>query len=710
MRVCCTVVLSLFLPAYLFAAPVTGRILDPDDRPVAGARILIAGSGQRLRSAVTNERGEFTIDLPDSGHFELRVAADGFRTDPIVVEASAEARALGDVRVSVSAVSESIVVSAAQVEIPLSQAAAATTVITGAELQVRQIHSVADALRSVPGLTVAATGGTGAVTGVFPRGGESNYTLVFLDDVPVNAFGGDFDFGHLSTVNVDRIEVVRGPQSALFGSNAIGAVVRVITRRGGPPLVGGSVEYGTYDTARVAAATSGSSGSFEWGASGEHLTSDGFNGRETAAGLTVANDDYTRSSGALSLGWRRGKSSVQARLQQATDERGVPGPFGTNPIDAYTAIDTVSRGTNDRTVASASATFPISSNVHALLQTAFNRVESDFTSAFGPSQSISRRGLGRGQLDFAVARGLEASAGVEFQRERTGSTYITGADGQQVQVRRWIAGYFAEGRWSAAQRLFVTAGVRLDNIHRQRLEEAPDPFSPRPLLEEDSVVSFNPRAGVAWFARPGASYTKLRASAGTGIRPPDGFELAFTDNPSLKPERSKSMEAGIEQAFANGHATLEALVFWNDYDDLIVAVGSFRESSRYQTDNIANARASGVELSLSGRRRVRAWQGIDLRGRISYTLVSSEILAVDDSDEASRPFTVGDPLLRRPRHQFSAEMIASSGRAAAFINGGGRSRSLDVEPSFGTFGGLHYAEGFNNWDAGVSWRVARGAE
>ena len=94
---------------------------------------------------------------------------------------------------------------------------------------------MADALRTVPGLTVVATGGYGAVTGVFPRGGESNFTLVFVDDVPVNAFGGEYDFAHLTTENVERIEIVRGPQSALFGSNAIGSVVRVVTRRGGAP-------------------------------------------------------------------------------------------------------------------------------------------------------------------------------------------------------------------------------------------------------------------------------------------------------------------------------------------------------------------------------------------------------------------------------------------------------------------------------------------
>ena len=80
-----------------------------------------------------------------------------------------------------------------------------------------------------------STGGLGATTGLFPRGGESNYTLVVIDGVPANAFGGDFDFGQLATANIDRIEVVRGPQSALFGANAIGSVVRIVSRRGGQP-------------------------------------------------------------------------------------------------------------------------------------------------------------------------------------------------------------------------------------------------------------------------------------------------------------------------------------------------------------------------------------------------------------------------------------------------------------------------------------------
>ncbi len=693
------VLLSIAAPA--LAGPVSGRVVDPDDRPVAGARVIAAAGGQPLRSALTNALGEFTLDLPDAGRFEIRVAADGFRVEPLLVEGGA-ARDLGVVRLSVSAVSESIVVSAAQVEIPLSQVSSTVTIITGEELRARQVHSVADALRTVPGLTVAANGSTGTVTSVFPRGGESNYTLVFVDDVPVNAFGGDYDFGHLSAENIDRIEVVRGPQSALFGSNAIGAVVRIVTRRGGPPVVHGTVEAGGYDTFRLAAATSGSRGGFEWGASADRLTAENSNGRVTPAGLTVTNDDYERTSGAVTAGWRRGDTSLGAQFRHATDERGFPGPFGSNPAGIYDQIDEVSRGMNMRTLAAASGGFAIGRGVRALVQTAYNRLDSEFASSFGPSESNSNRWLGRGQLDFPLSSSLDISAGVELQRERTGSSFITDAQGQRVQVKRRTAGYFAEGRWTVASRVFVAGGLRIDDIHRKRLADT---------LEADSVVSVNPRAAVAWFVRPGtASYTKLRAAVATGIRPPDGFELAFTDNPSLKPERSFSAEGGVEHTFAGGRAQAEAVAFYNSYDDLIVAVGSFRQSSRFLTDNIANARARGLEVGLTARHRLGAGRPVDLHGRVAYTLVESEVRAVDRADDAPPPFAVGDPLFRRPRHQVSIEAGMSAGRLTAFLTGRARGRALDIEPSFGTFGGLFYADGFNVWNGGAAWRVHRTAE
>jgi outer membrane receptor protein involved in Fe transport len=177
--------------------------------------------------------------------------------------------------------------------------------------------------------------------------------------------------------------------------------------------------------------------------------------------------------------------------------------------------------------------------------------------------------------------------------------------------------------------------------------------------------------------------------------------------PSLAPERSRSFDAGVEQAFARGHGLVEATVFFNNYDDLIVATGSFSGSSRYRTDNISNARARGLELAGTARARLRGLVRGTLQIRLGYTRLATEILAVDQSGAAPPPFAVGDPLLRRPEHLFSTDVMLSAGRLAAFVQGGARSSVRDVDPSFGTFGGLFDAPGYSVWNAGASWAFWR---
>ena len=697
----CLSFLIVSAPLVLAADPIRGRVVDASGRAVGGARVIATGDGP-LATVLTDTGGEFVIDAPPRGRVNLRVTMDGFRAASLTVDE--RSLDVGTITLGISAISESVVVSASQVEVPLTEVTSSVTVIDRAEIETRQLHSVADALRTVPGMAVAATGGLGATTGLFPRGGESNYTLVLIDGVPANSFGGDFDFGHLSTANVERIEVVRGPQSALFGSNAIGAVVRVTSRRGGPPSAAFNLEGGQFGTSRVSASTAGSHQEFEWGASFDQLLSDGMNGELLDNGLTVDNDDYTRRTGGGSAGWRRGGSWVRGDLHYTKDERGFPGPFGSDPAGSYGGIDTISGGSNTRTVGGVAFFTPLSERIGLRGQTGFNRYDSDFASPFGPSDAFSRRWNGGAQLDAAVIQGLDVSAGVDLLRERAGSTFITGGSGQEMPVERFAAGYFAEGRWNSNERVFLTAGLRVDDIRRDQLEAS----SGRPVLPKDTIVSVNPRVAGAWIVHAaGADSTKIRAAAGTGIRPPDGFELAFTDNPELKPERSRSVEAGVDHTFGSGHAVAEATVFTNHYDDLIITVGSFSGSSRYKTDNISNARATGLELALTLRGRVMQWGGLDLAGRIGYTALDTEILAVDRDDDAPPPFEVGQALVRRPPHSFFADASVTSGRVTAFVRGNGRSTTLDVEPSMGAFGGLFDAPGYNVWSAGATVRAAR---
>jgi outer membrane cobalamin receptor len=703
----------LFLARPAFAGPITGQVVDPQGRgvPDVDVLILVKGGATIVARTSTDSSGRFSLVVPDDASYELRVARDGFRAAPVAIANPTDARDLGTIPLEISAVSESLVVSAAQVEIPLSTTSSSVTVLTGEDLARRQVESVGDALRTVPGLTVVSNGARRSLTSVFPRGGDSNFSLVFVDGIEANTFGGDYDFAHLPIVNIDRIEIVRGPQSALYGSNAIGAVIRIITRRGGAPAGSASIEGGSLGTSRLAAATSGESGGWRWGASAERLATDNHNGETTAAGETVVNDDYERHSVAAGGGWRHDKGGlVRGDVRYSQDEMGSPGPFGSNPGGTYGGIDPISRGTNDRWLMSAGGTIPLNTvrvnadATHSRLDFAF--VSPSFIDGSPDTvESFSRRTTGRVQADMTLAPGLELSAGTELLRESAGSGFIRQADGSTVPVERGQAGFFGEGRWNRGARLFVTAGLRVERISRDALAGN---GSSRPPFDEDTVVSTNPRLAAAWYiTSANGVFTKVRGSVGTGIRPPDAFEIAFTNNPSLKPERSKSADFGLDQALLRGLVLVETTAFFNRYDDLIVAVGSFSGSSRFTTDNISNARSRGLEIATTARVPAGGTRSPGVQIRFAYTLLDTEILAVDDDTGAPTPFEPGDRLLRRPMHQFSTDVLVDAGPFSAFVQGGGRTTTLDVDPAFGTFGGLFDAPGYSSWNIGAAWKIQR---
>jgi hypothetical protein len=168
-------------------------------------------------------------------------------------------------------------------------------------------------------------------------------------------------------------------------------------------------------------------------------------------------------------------------------------------------------------------------------------------------------------------------------------------------------------------------------------------------------------------ARQRVGWTKLRAGIGTGIKPPTGFEIAYTDNPNLKPERSVSMDAGVEQALGGSAAVFEATFFANRYDDLIVSVGTGLSGvSRYRTDNVANASAQGLETGVR-------WQGPHgLAARLVWTFLHTEVLGLDTlPSQGPGFFKVGDPLVRRPSQQGFVEVTCAHARQT-FVTVGGR--------------------------------------
>ncbi len=633
---------------------VRGTVADPAGARVPHARVVLASPLSVVASTETSANGEFLFDRVAPGRYELRVAVDGFRADPLVVVAAAgeEKRVAFDLHVS--ALTESVVVSASQVELPLARAADSVTVISGRELQAAQIETVADALRFVPGLTVSRNGGRGAVTSLFPRGGESDYTLVMVDGIKANAFGGGYDFSTLSANQVERIEVVRGPESALFGADAIGAVVHVVTKHAGSPRVEGLVEGGSFGTSRVrppgrgdptapgagaarpnARRATDTPGSRPPPASGFRTTTScrTTRGSRRAGAGPVALTSAGRCATCLAIAASRART---ARTRLARTPRST-GSRAASPVRSRLAAGGRSRSrpaVTPCTRPSARTTWIFRATSRA---------------AYGLSASTSSRVTVRSQTDADLTASLALSAGIEVLRERATSTFITADQTGPLPIRRSVAGLFAEARYQPLSPLTLTAGLRVEHLVRDAMPASSDYYSPRPALPEDALWSANPRLSAAFLLagpRDGTrGWTRIHASAGTGIRAPDALEIAFTDNPALLPERSRSVEAGLDQAFLRERLVVGATAFFNRYDDLIVAVGpALADASHYRTDNISNARAQGAELSAAFR------AGWGLTARASYTFLDTAILAVDSLNEAPPPFVVGDPLLRRPRH------------------------------------------------------------
>jgi vitamin B12 transporter len=704
--------LSLFLlysflvisPAW--ASDLSGRVFDPDGRAVANAEVIVIGAAAAPLRARSDSEGRFSIGGLGGGSYRVIASAPGLVSDAVAIDIAAAAVTL-DITMRVSAIAETLVVSAAQIDQPLSRIPDSVTVIPGAEIEAKQQFTLAAALRSVPGLTLQQNGGPGTVTSLFTRGGESDFTLVLVDGVRVNSFGGGLDLSQVPLQDVDRIEVLRGPQSALYGSDAISGVVHVITRSGGKPSAQAQIETGSRDMRRASGATTGEVNGFRWQLGLNYVEDAGFTGT-AANGQTVSNDDAREAQASGSIGWRHADrgTDLQASLQHVDTERGSPGPFGSDPARRYAGVDTIARGTTKRLGGGLRVMQPwfgASSRVRQRIEFDVADYDLTFKSQFGLSEGNTHRSHGRVQTDVAANAAFGFSGGFEWLGESGGSTFIvSGPSSLRTPIERGVLGLFGEARWNASARATITAGVRGERISRDALPGDPLAFQPRPDFAASTVNSVNPKLAASLAI---TDRTRVHGAFGTGIRPPDAFEIAFTDNSGLKPERSRSGELGLSQTLAGGAAQIDATAFVNSYTDLIISVGSrFSGFSRYRTDNISNARARGAELSAAWRHAT----GVAVRA--NYTLLDTEILAVNGSSSAQTPYSVGDALLRRPRHAGAIDASFTRGRVGAFAQVQLRGETLDAEPAFGPTGGLFANPGYTVFNLGGSWRPVKPVE
>jgi vitamin B12 transporter len=517
-----------------------------------------------------------------------------------------------------------VVVTATGVPTPADRLPVTTTVLRGADLQARGIRTVAEALRLVPGATVVETNSFGSQTSVFMRGGESDYTKVLIDGVPQNAPGGAYDFANLSTGNIDRIEVVAGPVSVLYGSDAVAGVVQIFTKRGsGPPHGTVSAHGGTYGSSDVGFSLGGGGRIGSYSIGGSRFSSDGslpINNHYRNATLnglfTLLPGDQTQAT----LSFRYG----DALYHFPTDYTGAPTSKFQHQDD---------RGPS----AALDLGHAFSSAVDVHLTGTWHR--DNYQYAVVPNDSNDAVNLPYSSSDWVTRQGVQGRAVMHLPAGdvlTVGSIFehqlMTGTTLGTPKTRDDGAG-FVEVVTGLDRALSLTAGARLDD---------------------------NQRFGTYGTYRAGLSYrlggrTHLLASAGTAFKEPTLFQnyaTGFTvGNPNLKPERVFSWEAGFEQTVGRS-ASVRATYFNQRFRQLIEYDGA--DSINYF--NVPASWARGVEVGVHAR--AGAWGAL----AATYTYLQTRTTLGDTGSTAL--FLTGQPLIRRPSHSVTLS-------ASAVIPGGG---------------------------------------
>jgi len=506
-----------------------------------------------------------------------------------------------------------IVVSATTVPTPSSEVGSSVSVITEQDIRQRQVRTVADALKTVPGVEVVQTGGPGGQTSVFMRGANANQVKVLIDGIDVSnpsITNGAFDFGHLLTGDIEKIEVLRGPQSGLYGSDAIGGVIAITTKRGeGPPKVTASAEGGSFGTFNQAASLSGSQARFNYAFNIVHF-------RATSVPVTPLNllapgearhnDNYDNWTYTTRLGARVADDvTVNLAARYIDAKLGFTGEdFSLYPNDYPETLQSTQRNHN---------LYTRGEIVWALFDDRFKNTfginysnqwdntvnpNTDFAANNGftspsvgpPVTNIGQRTKVDWRGEIKAAPGETVVLGLEQQRDtlRTDSTGTLDAGFNYTQTTTTAAtgnkaGY-AELQSQLGKSVFLAANVRYDDN---------DSFGPHMTWRLAPAVIV-----------PGTE-TSLKGSYGTGFKAPSLTQLYVNNpsfssvaNPNLRPETSRGYDFGFEQPLLDGRLDFGVTYFHNDVQNLINNVFD-ATTFKFSYVNVGEATMYGTESFVS---------------------------------------------------------------------------------------------------------------
>ena len=519
-----------------------------------------------------------------------------------------------------------VFVTSTRTEIPLEQVTTSASVITAKDIQAQQAETVLEILRSVPGLDVVQTGSRGTTATVFIRGSESDHVLVLIDGVEVNSTTlGAFNFAHLTTENVERIEILRGAGGTLYGSQAIGGVINIITKRGSGPVEAGiSLEGGNGWTNRQVLTLQGEAGKLGYSFSAAHIESDGFR---------KVNDDYRNLSTSARLDYR------------LTEDMGLKGifRFAKTDVGLFNNNNFASQPDPNAREATTQYLGKLEWEQKIFKNWDYRISGSMFKENIKDTDDIDectflgfpcdpqrtgdrfrpRTDSGEFQTNYRFDDWSTTTFGVEYKR-RSADT----SDGIDEAIRN-MGYYLQEQLQFLDKRLIMIPGIRLDD-------------------NESFGTEWTPSVSAAYLFREIG--TKLKAGYAKGFKAPTLNELFFPPafgcpafgNPNLDPEKSWELNAGVEQDVLADRIKMGATYFHREVKDLIEGRPIPDDPSGcFRAVNVGSARFDGVETML----RIQIFAPLSLDTQ--YTFLNWN--------------TADGRLPRRPKHRGSVELELFAG-------------------------------------------------
>ena len=637
---------------------IVGRVFDPQGAVVANATVtLLNRDGKSVTTRKTAPDGSFQFTNLDSNWYQIRAEAKGFtQTTQDRVFLPRGSTAAVDVILQVGPLRQDIVVSATGTGLPTAQVGASVSVVRLEDIVALSKPDVLEVLRLVPGMEVVQTGQRGGTTSIFVRGGNPDFNKVLIDGIPANDIGGGFEFADLATAGVDQVEVLRGPNSVIYGADALAGVINITTVRGSSlfPELAISIDGGNFGTHHQAGSLGGAFRQFDYFSEFSRVDTQN----------AVQNDTFHDATFSGNYGWSVSpRTTLRATVRNATTAVGLP-----NAIDFFGIPDDSSqkyRATFLGTTADMHATAKWAN----VVRYGYTRLLLDYVNpaptgepfdpfGFGPNyvgNTVRVHGangysvVGSAILDFggtypqvfhadAVRHSLYAQSAYEVRPELSvvgGFRYenesgFTDSGGTKSPTGRNNVGGFAQLSGSLGRRLYATAGIGLD---------------------ENAVFGFaaSPRVSVAYYVHQPPvgrvfEQTKLTANFGKGIKEPSIFDQGsslytlLSKSPQtaplistfgiaqIGPERSRSFDFGVEQGLCSGRARVGITGFHNSFYNLIEYVdkGAFAQLGIPQsiaatapfsaTVNSAAYWAKGVEAEAEGS----VGHGLHLRASYTY--------------------------------------------------------------------------------------------